>query len=95
MDETLIPARAQFASGFGYWLFAIVAGGAVCGGYVLLGAAWLALKSEGELRRKAIAWARWGLMWVALAVALVSTACSAARRRAATSTRTEALSRGG
>jgi len=61
-----------FASGFGYWLFAIVVGGAVCGGYVLLGATWLVLKSEGELRRKAIAWARWGLMWVALAVALVS-----------------------
>jgi cytochrome d ubiquinol oxidase subunit II len=61
-----------FASGFGYWLFAIAVGGAVCGGYVLLGATWLVLKSEGELRRKAIAWARWGLMWVALAVALVS-----------------------
>src|SRR3954466_4835010 len=61
-----------FASGFGYWLFAVVVGGAVCGGYVLLGATWLVLKSEGELRRKAIAWARWGLMWVALAVALVS-----------------------
>jgi cytochrome d ubiquinol oxidase subunit II len=61
-----------FASGFGYWLFAIVVGGAVCGGYVLLGATWLVLKAEGELRRKAIAWARWGLMWVALAVALVS-----------------------
>jgi cytochrome d ubiquinol oxidase subunit II len=61
-----------FASGFGYWLFALVVSGAVCGGYVLLGATWLVLKSEGELRRKAILWARWGLMWVALAVALVS-----------------------
>ena len=63
-----------FASGFGYWLFALVVAGAVCGGYVLLGATWLVLKSEGELQRKAIAWARWGLMWVALAVALVSIA---------------------
>src|ERR1044071_9646235 len=61
-----------FAGGAGYWLFAIVVAGAVCGGYVLLGATWLVLKSEGELRRKAIAWAHWGLMWVALAVALVS-----------------------
>ena len=61
-----------FASGFGYWLFAIVVGGAVCGGYVLLGSTWLVLKSDGELRAKAILWARWGLMWVALAVALVS-----------------------
>jgi cytochrome d ubiquinol oxidase subunit II len=63
-----------FAAGFGYWLFAIVVSGGVCGGYVLLGATWLVLKSEGELRRKAILWARWGLMWVALAVALVSIA---------------------
>jgi cytochrome d ubiquinol oxidase subunit II len=61
-----------FASGFGYWLFALVVAGAVCGGYVLLGSTWLVLKSDGELRRKAILWARWGLMWVALGVALVS-----------------------
>lgn len=61
-----------FASGFGYWLFALVVAAAVCGGYVLLGATWLVLKCEGELRAKAIVWARWGLMWVALAVALVS-----------------------
>src|SRR5437667_4967129 len=33
-----------FASGFGYWLFAVVVAGGVCGGYVLLGAAWLVLK---------------------------------------------------
>jgi cytochrome d ubiquinol oxidase subunit II len=50
-----------------------VAGG-LCGGYVLLGATWLVLKSEGELQRKSIAWAKWGLLWVALAVALVSIA---------------------
>ena len=61
-----------FASGFGYWLFAVVVAGGVCGGYVLLGATWLVLKSEGELQRKALAWARWGLLWVALGVALVS-----------------------
>jgi cytochrome d ubiquinol oxidase subunit II len=61
-----------FASGFGYWLFALVVAAAVCGGYVLLGSTWLVLKSDGELRRKAITWARWGLMWVALAVVLVS-----------------------
>jgi cytochrome d ubiquinol oxidase subunit II len=61
-----------FVPGFGYWLFAIVVAGGVCGGYVLLGATWLVLKTEGELQRKAIAWAKWGLMWVALGVALVS-----------------------
>jgi cytochrome bd ubiquinol oxidase subunit II len=32
-----------FEAGFGYWLFAVVTGGAVCGVYVLLGATWLVL----------------------------------------------------
>ncbi len=63
-----------FESGFFYWVFAVVVAGGVCGGYVLLGATWLVLKAEGELQRKAIAWAKWGLMWVALGVALVSLA---------------------
>src|SRR3954468_23507270 len=45
-----------FASGFGYWLFALAVGACVCGGYVLLGATWLVLKSEGALRAKAILW---------------------------------------
>jgi len=63
-----------FAPGFGYWLFAVVVGASLCGGYVLLGAAWLILRTEGALQQKAIAWARWGLMWVALGVALVSLA---------------------
>jgi cytochrome d ubiquinol oxidase subunit II len=61
-----------FAPGLGYWLFSLVVAGGVCGGYVLLGATWLVMKSEGELQKKAIAWARWGLMWVALGIALVS-----------------------
>src|SRR3954469_14669314 len=61
-----------FGSGFGYWLFALVVAAAVCGGYVLLGATWLGMKTEGALRDKAILWARWGLMWVALAVVLIS-----------------------
>ena len=60
-----------FASGFGR-LFAIVVAGRVCGGYVLLGATWLVLKTEGALQKKALGWARWGLLWVALGVALVS-----------------------
>src|SRR5438093_1759703 len=63
-----------FASGVGYWLFAIVVGASLCGGYVLLGATWLILRTEGPLQQKAVAWARWGLMWVALGVALVSLA---------------------
>ncbi len=63
-----------FASGFGYWLFAFVTGASLCGGYVLLGATWLVYKTEGPLQEKARAWSRWGLLWVALGVALVSAA---------------------
>jgi cytochrome d ubiquinol oxidase subunit II len=61
-----------FESGFGYFLFAAVVGAGLCGGYVLLGATWLVLKTEGALQRKAIAWAKWGMLWVALGVAAVS-----------------------
>jgi cytochrome bd ubiquinol oxidase subunit II len=63
-----------FRSGFGSTLFALLVGAALCGGYVLLGATWLILKTEGELQKKALGWARWGLIWVALGVALVSLA---------------------
>jgi cytochrome bd ubiquinol oxidase subunit II len=61
-----------FAPGAGYWLFALVVGASLCGGYVLLGATWLVLRTDGPLQKKAVAWARWGLLWIALGVALVS-----------------------
>jgi len=63
-----------FQPGFGYLLFALVTGAALCGGYVLLGATWLIGRTEGRLQKEAISWARWGLLWVALGVALVSLA---------------------
>jgi len=63
-----------FESGFGYFLFALAVAGGLCGGYVLLGATWLILKAQGELQRKAVAWTRWGLLWVAVGIALVSIA---------------------
>src|SRR5919106_3566861 len=61
-----------FAPGAGYWLFALLTGASLCGGYVLLGATWLILRTDGPLQEKAIGWARWGLWWVALGVVLVS-----------------------
>jgi cytochrome d ubiquinol oxidase subunit II len=61
-----------FEPGIGYWLFALMVAGGLCGGYVLLGATWIVLRTDGPLQAKAIAWARWGLLWVALGVALVS-----------------------
>jgi cytochrome d ubiquinol oxidase subunit II len=63
-----------FEPGFGYWFFACMVGAALCGGYVLMGATWLIARTEGELQKKSLAWAHWGLMWVALGVALVSAA---------------------
>jgi cytochrome bd ubiquinol oxidase subunit II len=63
-----------FEPGAGAWLFAAAVGASLCGGYVLLGATWLILRTEGGLQEKAIAWAKWGLLWVALGVALVSLA---------------------
>jgi cytochrome d ubiquinol oxidase subunit II len=63
-----------FERGFGYQLFALLVGASLCGGYVLLGATWLIGRTEGALQGKAIGWARWGLAWVALGVALVSLA---------------------
>jgi cytochrome d ubiquinol oxidase subunit II len=63
-----------FERGFGYLAFAAIVGASLCGGYVLLGATWLVVKTEGELQRKALGWSRWGLLWVALGVGLVSLA---------------------
>ena len=63
-----------FAPGFGYWLFAFIVAASLCGGYVLLGSTWLILRTDGPLQAKARTWARWGLVWVALGVALVSVA---------------------
>jgi cytochrome d ubiquinol oxidase subunit II len=61
-----------FLPGWGYFLFSLAVGAALCGGYVLLGATWLVLRTEGALQKKSMAWTKWGLLWVALGVALVS-----------------------
>ena len=63
-----------FEPGVGPWIFSALVGVSLCGGYMLLGATWLVLRTEGPLREKSAMWARWGLAWVALAVALVSIA---------------------
>ncbi len=63
-----------FEHGFGFTVFSLLCAASLCGTYVLIGAAWLVLKTEGELRRKALLWARWGLLWMGLALVLVSLA---------------------
>lgn len=63
-----------FEQGFAFWVFSLLCAASLCGTYVLIGAAWLIFKTEGELRRKALLWARWGLLWSGLALLLVSIA---------------------
>jgi cytochrome d ubiquinol oxidase subunit II len=63
-----------FEGGALSWIFSLLVGAGLCGGYVLIGATWLILKTEGALRDKALRWARWGLVSVALGIGLVSLA---------------------
>jgi len=55
-------------------VFAIAIGLALCAGYALLGAGWLVLKAEGELRRRALRWAYRSLWLTGLGIAAVSVA---------------------
>jgi cytochrome bd ubiquinol oxidase subunit II len=63
-----------FEPGVGYIAFSLLVALGLCGGYVLLGATWLIGRTEGALQQRSLAWARWGLAWVALGVVLVSAA---------------------
>jgi cytochrome d ubiquinol oxidase subunit II len=63
-----------FQAGTAFTLFALLVGAGLCGGYVLIGATWLILKTESNLQQKAKRWARWGLAWVGIGIALVSMA---------------------
>ncbi|HYD79672.1 MAG TPA: cytochrome d ubiquinol oxidase subunit II [Paucimonas sp.] len=55
-------------------VFAVFTGLSLLAGYALLGAGWLIMKAEGELQRRAIAWARGSLLFCALGVAAISVA---------------------
>lgn len=65
---------SSFEAGVIYWMFGLLVGVSLCGGYILLGATWLVMRTEGVLQRKAMIWARWGLLWVLIGIALVSIA---------------------
>ncbi len=54
--------------------FAFVVGLGLAAGYTLLGAGWLILKTEGELQRRAVRWARLSLWLTALGVLAISLA---------------------
>lgn len=61
-----------FGRGFGDYLFAAVVALGVAGGYVMLGATWLIVRTEGALQRKAMRWSRWGQLGVAVGLLLVT-----------------------
>ena len=54
--------------------FATAIGLALCAGYALLGAGWLVLKAEGELRKRALRWAYRSLWLTGVGIAAVSIA---------------------
>lgn len=64
-----------FGEGWNYPLFAAAIAAALPMAYVLLGAAWLIMKTEGDLQQKAIRWAKlaWGPMVVGLALISLAT----------------------
>ena len=70
-----VEGRA-FAGGALDWLtpFTILTAISVAGGYVLLGSSWLILKTEGELQTYSRLWARRALIFIVLAMAIVSLA---------------------
>jgi cytochrome d ubiquinol oxidase subunit II len=63
-----------FAGGPFHWLtpFSLTTGVALVAGYALLGATWLAMKTEGSLRERAFGWAERALVLVLVFVAIVS-----------------------
>ena len=79
---SLIAALAQgvmlgryvtgFETGAWSWAFAVFIGVSLAAGYTLLGACWLVMKAEGELQRRAVAWARRSLWLAAAGIAAIS-----------------------
>ncbi len=63
-----------FGTGWNYPLFAAAIAIALPMAYVLMGAAWLILKTEGALQERAIAWARLAWLPMVIGMALISMA---------------------
>jgi cytochrome bd ubiquinol oxidase subunit II len=63
-----------FAPGPAYALFDLVVGCGLAGGYALLGATWLVIKTEGALQQRALRWCRGALQFTAGGVLSISLA---------------------
>jgi cytochrome d ubiquinol oxidase subunit II len=55
-------------------IFAVVVGICLCFGYCLIGASWIIMKTEGQLQKKAVKWAKFGLYGTVLGMGLISIA---------------------
>lgn len=63
-----------FRQGALYTAFGLLTGVCLAGGYALLGATWLTIKSEGELHRKSLKWGKAAVLFTAAGVAAISLA---------------------
>jgi cytochrome d ubiquinol oxidase subunit II len=63
-----------FAEGPRYALFNLLVGLGLAGGYALLGATWLVIKTEGDLQARALRWSHGALFFTAAGVAAISLA---------------------
>jgi cytochrome d ubiquinol oxidase subunit II len=63
-----------FKQGALYTAFGLLTGVGLAGGYALLGATWLTIKSEGELQKKSLKWGRAAVLLTAAGVAAISLA---------------------
>jgi cytochrome bd ubiquinol oxidase subunit II len=64
-----------FAEGWAYDLFALAIALTLPAAYVLIGACWLIMKTEGELQKRAVAWAKaaWAPMVIGMVLISIAT----------------------
>lgn len=61
-----------FEQSFAAHAFSAMIGLCVAAGYCLIGATWLIMKTEGDLQRRAVKWARFSLYFAVLGIILIS-----------------------
>lgn len=70
-----------FEKGPLFALFDLLVGAGLAGGYALLGATWLIIKTEGDLEQRAMRWSRIAVFFAAAGVAAISLATPFASAR--------------